>query len=93
MWPREGLRSTSVSNNLQYGRQLRTFNDIPPIDLNPGARLKEVTCIMTDDSQYIINSMDLEQITCLMPWLYSVREANPRGRLFDLIVQETQLNS
>lgn len=91
-WPSDGFKSTTVLNDLQYGGQLRTMNEIPPIDLNPGARLKEVTAIMTDDSEYIINSIDLEKITLLTPGIYSVREAGSSNRHYDLIVQETHIN-
>ena len=59
-WPEAGLKSTAVFSNLLYGGRLRTMNEIPPIEINPGgASLKEVTVVMTDLAQYTVDATDL----------------------------------
>ena len=91
-WPQDGLKSTTVFNNLQYQGRLRTINEIPPIEIHPGAGMEEVMVIMTDLSQYTISSKDLEKITCLTPGVYSVREAGTGNRLYDLNIEDTEIN-
>ena len=58
------------------------MNDIPPVDLNPGAKLKEITVIMTDNVQYIVSSLDLEHITFLTPkYLFGSRGRSEQSDL------------
>ncbi|KAL8937938.1 MAG: hypothetical protein Q9211_003437 [Gyalolechia sp. 1 TL-2023] len=92
-WPDQGFKSTTIFNNLQYSKDLRTMNDIPPIELNPNGSLKEVTVILTDDSEFVIRAEDLEKVTCLTGGAYPVQETSPAKRSFDLIIHETQINS
>ena len=91
-WPQDGLKSTTVFDNLQYQGRLRTINDIPPIQIHPGASTEEITVIMTDLSQYTISSEDLERITCLTPGIYSIREAGVGNRNYDLNIEDTEIN-
>ena len=92
-WPEAGLKSTAVFSNLQYGGRLRTMNDIPPIEINPGgASLKEVTVVMTDLAQYTIDATDLEQVICLTPGTYFVRAAGASHLNYDLIIEEYEIN-
>ena len=92
-WPEAGLKSTAVFSNLQYGGRLRTMNDIPPFEINPGgASLKEVTVVMTDLAQYTIDAIDLEHIICLTPGTYSVREAGASHLNHDLVIEEYEIN-
>src|ERR1700728_347430 len=91
-WPENGFKSTSVFNNLQYhGSNLRTINEIAPIEFHPEASLSELTTIMTNGDQYTIGSSDLDRITCLTAGSYSVQEAGLDGRSYDLVVTENHL--
>lgn len=92
-WPDEGIKSTAVFNDLQYSGPLRTINDIPPIELDPGSTLNELTVILTDGSRYTVSSTDLEKITCLAPGAYPIQEPGEERRSFDLIVHETPINA
>ena len=61
-WPDDGYKSSSIFDNLQYAGRLRTINDIPPVEVNPGSDCTELTVVMTDDSKYVINPRDLDNI-------------------------------
>jgi hypothetical protein len=88
-WPENGFKSTAVFNNLQYaGSNLRTINEIAPIEFHPESALSELRTIMTNGEEYTIGSADLDRITCLAPGIYSVQEAGPNGRNYDLVVNE-----
>lgn len=91
-WPDDGFKSTSVFSNLQYVGRLRTINDIPPIEFHPESSLSELTVILTNGNKYTIGATDLEQITCLTPGTYTVNEAGPGGKRFDLIIEEYPIN-
>ena len=92
-WPEAGLKSTAVFSNLQYGGRLRAMNDIPPIEINPGrASLKKITVVMTDLAQYTIDATDLENIICLNPGTYPVREAGASHLNHDLIIEEYEID-
>ena len=92
-WPKDGFHTSAVFNNLQYAGSLRTINDIPPVVFHPEASVEEVMVMMTNGSKYTIGSADLERITCLIPGRYTVREPGPRGRNYDLDIQEYHINA
>jgi hypothetical protein len=88
-WPEDGFKSTSVFNNLQYaGSNLRTVNEIAPIEFHPESAHSELRTIMTNGEEYTIGSADLDRITCLAPGIYSVQEAGTNGRNYDLVINE-----
>jgi hypothetical protein len=88
-WPEDGFKSTSVFNNLQYaGSNLRTVNEIAPIEFHPESAHSELRTIMTNGEEYTIGSADLDRITCLAPGIYSVQEAGSNGRNYDLVINE-----
>ena len=91
-WPEEGLKSTSVFNFLQYAGRLRTFNDIPPVEVHHASHYTELTVVMTDDSKYVINPRDLKLITCMTPGAYPLLETAARKTYCDLNIQGTLLN-
>ncbi|KAL2040411.1 hypothetical protein N7G274_006854 [Stereocaulon virgatum] len=91
-WLQDGLKSTNVFDDLQYQGRLRAMNEIPPVEIHPEASIEEVMVIMADLSQYTISSKDLEKITCLTPGVYSVREAGMGNRLYDLNIEDTDIN-
>lgn len=92
-WPEDGFKSTNVFRNLQYVGRLRTMNDIRPIEFHPESSLTELTVILTNGNKYIIGATDLEQITCLTHGTYTIKEAGPGGKRFDLIIEEDPINS
>ena len=91
-WPEDGFKSTSIFDNLQYAGRLRTINDIPPVEIHPGSGCTELTVVMTDDSKYVINPRDLDNIIFMTPGSYPMQETAERKRCFDLVIQETQLD-
>lgn len=97
-WPREGIKNTTVFDNLQYqglgNGHTKTFNDIPPIELRPefSATEQNIKVTLTDTQEYTIDPNDLEQITCMIKGNYSITEAKDHGRRYDLVVQEHLLN-
>ena len=91
-WPKDGVKSTSVFNTLQFQGELRTMNEIPPIELHPGAAMKEITAIMTDGSQYTIGFSDLERITCVSQGIYSIQEAGPNPQNHTLVIDESPIS-
>ena len=95
-WPEEGIKSSEVFNGLQYagsaGGKLRTFNDIPPLELRPEQGTKDLTVVLTNNEKYLMNPMDLEQITLLSVGVYSLREAQDGGRHADLQIFERVLS-
>ena len=93
-WPEDGYKSTRVFKHLQYnGCPLRTINEINPIELHPEMSLNELTVHLVDGKQYTIDSRDLEKITRMDTGFYTVEEARPNGRKFDLEIEETHINS
>ena len=85
-WPENGFKSTHVFHDLQYfGSNLRTVNEIAPIEFHPEASLAEVRTILTNGEEYTIVTSDLDRITCLTPGVYSVQEHGLHGQNFDLV--------
>ena len=91
-WPDDGVKSTSIFDNLQFSGRLRTMNDIPPILINPGNDHKEVTVMMTDGNKYTMNSTDLEMITCMTAGSYTFQETNGNRNYVDLVIRESAMN-
>lgn len=91
-WPEQGFKSTTIFNTMQYAGRLRTINDIPPIEVHPESDCTELTIVMTDDSKYVINPRDLDNIIYMTPGVYPMQETARRKRCFDLMIQETLLN-
>ena len=92
-WPEDGFKSTSIFNNLQYAGRLRAINNIPPVEVHPESDCTELTVVMTDDSKYVINPRDLDNIMFMTPGIYPMQETAERKRRFDLVIQKTQLDS
>ena len=95
-WPDEGIRSSTIFAQLQYCMprdKLRALNELTPLELHPENSYTEVTAYLTDHSQFVLASRDVESITLLHPGRYPVREARERGAAtYDLVVSETRLN-
>jgi hypothetical protein len=47
-WPEEGIKDSSIFNNLQYAGDARTINEIPPINLHLDTTAAELTVILTN---------------------------------------------
>ncbi|KAL8669593.1 MAG: hypothetical protein Q9168_005825 [Polycauliona sp. 1 TL-2023] len=91
-WPEDGYSSTLIFNNLQYAGRLRALNDIPPVEVHPASDCTELAVVMTDDSKYVINPRDLENIVYMTPGRYPMQETAGTKRCFDLVIEETWLN-
>ncbi|KAL8871449.1 MAG: hypothetical protein Q9198_007417, partial [Flavoplaca austrocitrina] len=91
-WPEDGFSSTLIFDNLQYAGRLRAINDIPPVEVHPGSDCTELTVVMTDDSKYVINPRDLDNIVYMTPGRYPMQETAGAKRCFDLVIEETWLN-
>ena len=91
-WPKQGFKSTSIFNTLQYAGRLRAINDIPPIEIRPGSGCTELTVVMTDDTKYVIAPRDLDSIMYMTPGTYPVQETGGRRHFQDLRIEETLLN-
>jgi hypothetical protein len=90
-WPKNGLDTSIVFNNLQYsGNHLRAFNEVPPLELRPEAGAAELSVIFSDDEKYTIASNDLASLTCLVPGTYTVVDAE--GNYNDLRIHEHVVN-
>ncbi|KAF2093457.1 hypothetical protein NA57DRAFT_81383 [Rhizodiscina lignyota] len=79
-----------------YSGPLRTFNDVPRIDqmIDREDDDGEITVVLTNDEKYIIRAADYERIVCLVPGVYTIKEAHPdsRDHFCDLEIQEIHLN-
>ena len=91
-WPENGFNSTLIFNNLQYVGRLRAINDIPPVEVHPASDCSELTVVMTDESKYVINPRDLDNIVYMSPGRYPMQETSGAKRFFDLVIEETPLN-
>ncbi|ORY07296.1 hypothetical protein BCR34DRAFT_603955 [Clohesyomyces aquaticus] len=95
-WPENGFKDSLVFRNLQYCApdNLRTFNDIPPIERDHEGRNENalLNAIFTNGLQYLIRVADYEGILCLRKGVYTAQEADINGQRYDLIVEETTLN-
>lgn len=90
-WPKSGLETSTVFNNLQYsGNHLRAFNEVPPLELRPEAGAAELSVIFSDDEKYTIASNDLASLTCLVPGTYTVVDAD--RNYHDLRIHEHVVN-
>ena len=92
-WPHDGVKSTSIFDNLQYSGRLRTMNDVSPIVINPSNDCKEVTVMLTDGKKYTMSSTDLEMITCMTPGGYTFQETVGDRNCVDLVIRETSINA
>lgn len=93
-WPENGgFKDTNIFRNLQYVGPSRTINEIPRVDLNSEITLgAELTVKLANGGQYIVASVDLENIVRMTPGRYSVTEAVHGGRSFDLDINDTWIN-
>ncbi|KAL8765191.1 MAG: hypothetical protein Q9209_007652 [Squamulea sp. 1 TL-2023] len=91
-WPQDGFSSSMIFNNLQYAGRLRAINDIPPVEVHTGSDCTELTVVMTDESKYVINPRDLDNIVYMTPGRYPMQETAGAKRCFDLVIEETLLN-
>ena len=91
-WPENGFNSTLIFNNLQYAGRLRAINDIPPVEVHPASDCSELTVVMTDESKYVINPRDLDNIVYMSPGRYPMQETSGAKRFLDLVIEETPLN-
>jgi len=95
-WPDEGIESSTIFAQLQYCMprdKLHALNELTPLDLHPENSFTVVTAYLTDHSQFVLASSDLESITLLSPGRYPVREARERGAAtYDLCISDIRLN-
>jgi len=91
-WPPNGFKDSSIFKNIQYAGSARSINEIPPINLSAEVGSTEATATFTNGCKYIVSNADLENIIRMIPKKYSVTEASPEGRSFDLDITDVSVN-
>lgn len=91
-WPTKGFQDSTIFKNLQYTGQLRTFNEIPPINLTSEVETSEITAVFANGQKYVVANTDLENIIRMIPGSYSVTESGASGRSYDMQITDMQVN-
>jgi hypothetical protein len=92
-WPDDGFKSSQRFNHLQYaGCKLRAMNEIEPLQLHPEESLNELTVVMTSGKKIHHRLFRPGENYSMTAGFYEVAEAKPSGRLYELEIQEIEIN-
>jgi hypothetical protein len=101
-WPDEGLKDSSIFQHLQYGGEMRTFNQIKRLEglqhsvPEHDSDKADLTVIMANNKRYLIRATDYGSVVHLNPGLYVILEVGLGDHILprncDLEINETWVN-